>query len=65
MILGGLLPAGVLPGVAWLMTAPTSRSVVRVAVASAHGTAWDLQGNAVDPLAHVDGRAVVLIFFGD
>jgi hypothetical protein len=64
MILGGLLLAGVLPGIAWLMSAPTSRSVARAAVASAHGTAWDLQGNAVDPLAHMDGRAVVLIFLG-
>jgi hypothetical protein len=46
------------------MTARTSRPATRVALAPAHGTAWDLQGNPVDPLAHADGRAVVLIFLG-
>jgi peroxiredoxin len=61
IILGSVLLAGVLAGVALLATGRTG-GLTHAASAGVPGPACDLQGNPVDPLRHIKGRAVVLIF---
>lgn len=63
LLLAALLLACAIPGVVWLGSHRYSMPS-RKAGDIPHGPAVDLRGNPVDPLAQVNGRAVVLLFLG-
>ena len=62
LLLAGLLLAGAVMGLSRLRNSSTSPSALSAAPGS--GLGYDLEGHPVDPLASMDGPAVVLLFLG-